>query len=136
MLPTRGLLPPGFEDLEPFVDYWVRSTNDERWIQRSKAPMPEIKRFYDTMLARAEDIITHLDTFALGQMPADAECLFKLLLSLAQAAVAVEMHGQPRAHRAQLRNDLHVTEGPWPYGGGEHAAASRPVTPIVMEPHA
>ncbi len=136
MLPTRGLLPPGFEDLEPFVDYWVRSTNDERWRQRSKASMPDIQRFYDTMLARAEDAIAHLDAFPLGQMPADAECLFKLLLSLAQAAVAVEMHGQPRAHRAQLRNDLHVTEGPWPFGGGEHAASSRPATPIMMEPHA
>lgn len=115
------LLPNGFEELEQFVDYWVRDTNDERWKQRSKASMEEIRRFYDQMLARAEDAITHLDAFPLDDMPPDSECLFKLLLAIAHAAMAVEMHGQPRARHAQLRSDLHVTEGPWPLGGGGKA---------------
>ena len=129
------VLPVGFEDLEPFVEYWVRDSNDERWKQRSKAPMDDIRRFYDLMLARAEDAITHLDAFPLERMPADAERLFKLLLALAHAAMAVEMHGQPRAHRAQVRTDLHVTEGPRPFGGGERAASPHERTSL-KEQHA
>lgn len=111
-------LPSGFDELEQFVDYWVRDSNDARWQQRSKASMQDIRHFYDLMLIRAEDAIAHLDAFPLDDMPPDAERLFKLLLAIAHAAMAVEMHGQPRAHHAQLRNDLHVIQGPWPFGGG------------------
>ncbi|WP_199688163.1 hypothetical protein [Noviherbaspirillum sedimenti] len=121
---TNRLLPEGFENLEPFVGYWVRDTNNERWKQRSLASMEDIRSFYDAMLARAEDAITHLDKFPLDQMPEDAERLFKLLLAIAHAAMAVEIHGQPRARNAKLRNDLNVTQGPWPFGGvrngGDH----------------
>lgn len=116
------LLPKGFEDLEPYVDYWVRDTNDERWQQRSAASMEAIRSFYDRMLARAEDAIALLDTYPLDRMPPEAERLFKLLLALAQAAIAVEMHGQPRARGARLRDDLRVTQGPWPFGGGRGSA--------------
>eukprot|EP01136_Pigoraptor_vietnamica_P037662 Opistho-1_new@105939 len=121
---AERLLPTGFEDLEAFVGYWVRDTNDERWQQRSRAAMDDIRRFYDQMLARAEDAIEYLDPFPLDRMPAEAERLFKLLLALAQAAMAVEMHGQPRARHAQIRSDLHVTQGPWPFGGSPRAAIS------------
>ncbi|WP_201747197.1 hypothetical protein [Glaciimonas sp. PCH181] len=125
------LLPAGFEDLAPFVAYWVRDTNDERWQQRSKASMEEIQHFYDQMLARAEDAISYLDQFAFDDMPQDAACLFKLVLAIAHAAMAVEMHGQPRAHHAQLRSDLHVSKGPWPYGGGERARDRQKIIKIT-----
>ena len=61
-----GTLPAGFEELEPFVSYWARKTNDERWDQRSRSPMPDIQSFYDAMLARAEDAIAYLDQHPLG----------------------------------------------------------------------
>jgi hypothetical protein len=116
---AEPLLPSGFDELEQFVGYWVRDTNNERWKQRSKASMEEIQRFYDHMLARAEDAIAHLDAFPLDDMPPASERLFKLLLAIAHVAMAVEMHGQPIAHRAQLRSDLQMTQGPWPFGGSK-----------------
>lgn len=128
---SSQLLPAGFEDLEVFVPYWVRDTNDQRWQQRSKASMAEIQLFYDQMLARAEDAITYLDRFAFDDMPQEAACLFKLLLAIAHAAMAVEMHGQPRAHHAQLRTDLHVSKGPWPFGGGERAKDRKKIIKIT-----
>ena len=47
---TNKSLPPGFDELEDFVDYWAGETNDIRWDRRSKAAMPDIQRFYDAML--------------------------------------------------------------------------------------
>ena len=59
---SADLLPLQFADLSRFVEYWVRDSNDQRWDQRSRAPMEEIQQFYDATLAtRAEDILAHLD---------------------------------------------------------------------------
>ena len=109
-------LPEGFQDLECFTAYWVRDTSHQRLQQRSQASMAEIRTFYDAMLARAEDAIAYCDQFPLGDMPATADRLMKLLLALGQAAVAVEMHGQPRAHHSVWPNAITVTTGPAPYG--------------------
>lgn len=118
---SQRALPLEFEDLEPFVQYWLRDTNDERWQQRSKASMEEILKFYEPMLARAEDVLAYLEQFKMDDnMPPDATRLFKLLLSLAQAAIAVEMHGQPRARHSPFPHRIRVTHGPAPYGGAEN----------------
>ena len=111
------ILPDGFHDLEGFVDYWVRDTVHDRLQQRSRASMDEIRRFYDAMLARAEDAISYLDGFPLDSMPQKETVLFKLLLALGQVAIAVEMHGQPRARHSTYPNNIVVTNGPRPHGG-------------------
>lgn len=113
----RPLLPPGFEDLTPFVAYWVHETNDARRQARSTARMEDIQVFYDAVVARAEEGIAYLEAFELARMPADAERLFKLLLAMNHAAIAVEMHGQPRAHDSTWPSAVRITQGPWPHGG-------------------
>lgn len=110
-------LPAAFADLEGFVDYWMRDTVHDRLQQRSRASMEETRRFYDAMLARAEDAIAYLETFPVDAMSEDATRLYKLLLGLGQAAVAIEMHGQPRAHHSVYPNTITVTNGPRPHGG-------------------
>lgn len=115
---SEGLLPGGFEALEPFVAYWAKPTNDQRWDQRARAPMPEIKAFYDAMYDRAEDAIAWLDEhYPLGnEMPAAANNLACLLLALGQAAIAVEMHRQPRSPFSVFPHGIHMKSGPWPLG--------------------
>ena len=113
-------LPAGFQELETFVPHWCHDTNDARRAARCMSEMPVIQRFYDAIYARAPEAIEHCEHFALGQMPADTERLFKLLLAMNHAAIAVEMHGQPRAHDAVWPGAVHITQGPWPHGG-EHA---------------
>lgn len=110
-------LPRGFQELEAFVPYWCHDTNDARRTARSTAQMADIQRFYDAVVARAEDGIAHCEQFELGKMPDDSERLFKLLLAMNHAAIAVEMHGQPRAHESVWPSAVRVTQGPWPYGG-------------------
>src|ERR1700761_9612313 len=54
-------LPAGFEDLEPFVDQWSLTGTQERHACRETASIGDIRRFYDTMLARAPAAIAFLD---------------------------------------------------------------------------
>ena len=110
-------LPAGFEALEAFVPYWVHETNDQRREARSTAQMEDIQAFYDTVVPMAEKGIAHLEQYELGKMPADAERLFKLLLAMNHAAIAVEMHGAPRAFDSTWPSAVRITQGPWPHGG-------------------
>lgn len=110
-------LPAGFEPLETYVRYWCLDSNDARRAARSQAEMPEIQAFYDAIVARAEDAIAHVEQFELGQMPAEAERLFKLLLAMNHAAIAVEMHGAPRAIDSNWPSAVRISRGPWPHGG-------------------
>lgn len=118
MSTSNQTLPAGFRELQPFVGYWVRDSNEERRAARSTAQMGDIRDFYDAVTARAEEAISYLEQFPLNQMPADAERLFKLLLAMNHAAIAVEMHGQPRARDTGWPSAVHITRGPTPHGNG------------------
>ncbi len=90
----KSLLPEAFCDLEQWLA-WSLATEQERSDKRQVSTMTEIKAFYDTMLARMEEILPYLEQFPLEQMPEDAPRLFFLMLSLAEVAPAVELFGQP-----------------------------------------
>ena len=115
---TQTLLPPGFEALEPFVDYWARKTTNERWDQRARASMAEITAFYDAMYEAAEDAIAWLDRHSpIGsELSVPAQRLAELLLALAHAAIAVEMHRQSRSPHTVFPHGIRVAAGPWPLG--------------------
>lgn len=108
------LLPDGFEDLLTFVPNWVGETPQERWELRSQKSMPEIRRFYDALLARSEDILAHVEQFPLDGLPPPTLRLFRLQLGLAQAAMAVELHDQPRAHNSPYPHQIRIIRGAQP----------------------
>lgn len=96
-------LPAGFEDLEPFVAHWAVAGQNERRYQRCDTSLEEIRRFYDAMVPRADSAMTHLADFPLRDMPGPEARLMRLVLSLAQASMAVEVQGSAR-----------VPHAPWP----------------------
>jgi len=93
---AQQALPPGFEDLAPFLAHWDLSIFNERRLRRAGSSMEEIRRFYDAMTPRATAALDYLAQFPLDGMPESATCLCRLLLALPHAAVAVEMHRAPR----------------------------------------
>jgi hypothetical protein len=111
---SEALLPAGFEDLLEFVPEWVGETAHERWEIRCQHSMPQIRKFYDALLARSEDIIAHVDQFPLDALPPATLRLFQLQLTLAQAAMAIELHGQPRAHHSPYPHDVRIIRGAQP----------------------
>lgn len=92
-MPGRQL-PELFVDLEPFIG-WSLATEKERQQKRLSSSMEEIQVFYDTILPRMDAIISYLDQFPLDALPADAQRLFHLTLSLAEVSAAVELFKQP-----------------------------------------
>jgi hypothetical protein len=102
-------LPPGFEDLEPFVADWDYPDFNERRAHRGGADMAEIRRFYDAMVPRAAAALDLIDTHPFEAMPDDVARLYRLVLALSHASMAVEVHGVARAPYAPYPDQLSVT---------------------------
>ena len=89
-------LPAGFDDLAPFAAVWGRlETQEERYLQRQKSSMAELKAFYHATAPRLEEIFGHLDQFAMDALPEAEALLYRTALGLTEAAMAVEVFGQP-----------------------------------------
>ncbi|MGH7133070.1 MAG: hypothetical protein ACREJO_14120 [Phycisphaerales bacterium] len=100
------LLPAAFAELEPWAARWCLPTEPERWAQRLRCTMKELRAFYDAFFPRAEEAIVYCDGFPLADMPADAERLFQLLHSLLMVSYAVEVWEQPEViHAGSARID-------------------------------
>lgn len=101
-------LPAGFEALESFVPYWAVAGQNERRHQRCDTTFEEIRRFYDAMLPRADAAMTHLADFPLRDMPGPEARLMRLVLSLAQASMSVEIQGSARVPNAPWPDTVHI----------------------------
>ena len=77
--------------------------------------MPEITKFYNAMVERAEEALNHLQPLGLENLPEPEARLLRLILSLAQAAMAVELHKQPRALFSPYPHSIRLVEGPRPF---------------------
>lgn len=89
------LLPEKFRDLEFLVDTWCLRTERARNNRRISSEMADLRKFYDTMLPRIDEILNFLSQFKLADLPEDVERLFLLTLMMAEAAPAVEFYGAP-----------------------------------------
>jgi hypothetical protein len=109
-------LPAGFEEIEPFVDHWCAGGTQERHARRESASMADIRRFYDAMLAKAPAAIAFLDRKPFDSLADDEQRLMYLLLALGHVAVAVEVHGQPRAPHTPYPHRVRLTQPPRYFG--------------------
>jgi hypothetical protein len=89
------LLPNGFGDLEAFARDWALPTERERNLQRHRASIVEINAFYEAMLERIDAVMSHLNRFAMDDLPPSEQRLLDLALSLAEVAPAIEFYKQP-----------------------------------------
>jgi hypothetical protein len=101
-------LPAGFEDLEEFVPYWAVAGQDARRYQRSDTTMAEIERFYHTVYPRADAAMAYLEAFPLRDMPGPETRLMRLVLSLAQASMSIEIHGEARVANSPWPNEMKI----------------------------
>ncbi len=92
---SSNSLPPGFTELEPFVDQWAISTEVERNRVRRNSSMEEIRGLYKAVEPRLSDIIEYLNEFPLDDMPDDARQLLRLAMSTMEITPAVELYRQP-----------------------------------------
>lgn len=111
---NNQLLPAEFADLEAHAAEWALPSFDARMQHRAASSMDDIRRFYDAMQPRAEAALAYLENFPLDAMPEAEQRLMHLLYALAQAAMAVEIHGQPKVGHARLPIAVRVLREPLP----------------------
>lgn len=75
-------LPDQFSFLQPFVEKWAKSTEEERFFTRLNASLDEIREFYDVIKPRVSEIGDHLKDKPVTEplLPVD-EALFNLAAS-------------------------------------------------------
>jgi hypothetical protein len=93
---TPGLLPDGFDDLEPYVADWALPTRQERYDKRLSKAIDELGAFYDAIAPRAEEAITYLNGLDIADLPEPALRLQRLLYSMILVSYAVNVFDQPR----------------------------------------
>lgn len=104
-----GLLPKGFEELEPFLAGWDLPTFNARRAFRGAQSMEAIQCFYDAMVPRGSAALALVDRYPFPDYPEDVARLYRLLLALNHAAMAIEVHGAARAPYAPYPDQLAVT---------------------------
>lgn len=115
---TERQLPEPFHDLEPYLG-WSLPTARERRAKREASPMREITTFYEALLPRMEEILSHLDRFSPEDAPGDVQRLLLLTLSLAEVAPAVEWYGSPRIEGLDVSRFQYVDLYPTSEGRAE-----------------
>ena len=90
---TQNLLPDDFNALEPLVEAWALSTQNERQQRRITSTRQELKSFYNSMLPQLPAILKKVDAHPLGQLPEKEARLMALALSLAEVAPHIEVYG-------------------------------------------
>lgn len=88
-------LPKPFRNLERFVSEWALPTEVERNHKRRSSPMEVLTDFYDAVLPRFGEILSHLNGVPAEGMPAEERRLVDLSMAFAEASNAVERFGQP-----------------------------------------
>jgi hypothetical protein len=81
-----------FAPLQPFVQKWARSTEDERAAARRTATKQELQSFYDAVAPRIPALLDRVDEYPMGQIEGADRILYYLLLSLVEVAPHVELY--------------------------------------------
>lgn len=113
---SSSALPAGFADLECFVETWALPSVAERIAARCNSTMAQVRAFYDAGQPRLEAMLAYLDGKSISALSDEDARLMKLALALAQAAVAVEIHGAPIRPGTPWPNSIRVVAGPVPFG--------------------
>ena len=92
-------LPAEFSSLETWSE-WVLADEVARREKCAATGMQEIREFYSAMLESADDVLEHLNTFPINELPDGEQALFYLMLSFIEASMAIEMFEQPEMEYA------------------------------------
>lgn len=105
----KGLLPVGFEALEPFVASWAIESAANRSHQRLVSSEAERAAFFDAAKDLLNPGLQYLDRKPLDQFDAKEQRLMNLLLSLCHVAQAVEIQGDDEPKHALVRQHMKIT---------------------------
>ena len=105
-------LPPGFEELEPFVTAWAVTRAADRARLRLSSSEPDRVAFFEAAKDRVAPALAYLDTKPLAELDAAEQRLMNLMLSFAHVALAVETQGPDEAKHRLGALHIRITRAP------------------------
>ncbi len=106
---AQAQLPEGFSALEPFVERWAIRTTRERDKARGESAFEDLQAFYDAGQPLLGQALAYLDTFPVKELAGKEQRLMDLMLSLAHASMAVEIHKEMEPQHAVSRQAMIIT---------------------------
>jgi hypothetical protein len=88
-------LPAQFIELEKYVPEWDLPGTNERYAKRLASRIGDLEVFFESMMARVEDIKAYLDTVPFADYTQADRRLARLMFALGVVGPAVEMFRQP-----------------------------------------
>ena len=86
---------PDFSDLKEFMDEWGYADAHLRLNKRSNAGFSDIKKFYDAIVPRLEEIIEFLNQFPVDDIPEEYRPLAYLALAACEVDDPVNIWNSP-----------------------------------------
>ena len=107
-------LPDEFTALTPWLD-WALPSERARLKKCQTSPMAEVQGFYDAMSAQVDDALSQIGAVPLDDLSPPQRTLLLLCLAYVEAAVAVEMYGEPHCPYVCSVDELSVCNEPFDY---------------------
>jgi hypothetical protein len=107
-----GLLPAGYETLEPFVQDWAIEGTAARDRRRGDSTEAQRQAFFAAAKDLVPGALARLDAKPLGAFDESERRLMNLMLSFAHVAMAVEMLGEAEPRHAAFRKVMQITRSP------------------------
>lgn len=107
-----GLLPEGFEALEPFAGHWAGETAAERAHLRAAYPVAERDAFHAACAPLLEAGLASLDARPLTDQSEAERRLMRMLLTFAHVSLAVEVQQDDEDKHTPLRASMRIMRAP------------------------
>ena len=109
MSAAKGLLPAGFEALEPFVEAWAIEGAANRAQRRLESSEAEMAAFFNVAKDLLPAGLDYLDRKPLHQFDEQEQRLMNLFLSFGHVLQAVEIQGSDEPAHALVRQHVKIT---------------------------
>lgn len=84
-------LPAQFQELEPWLG-WAKPTEPQRYAQRAKQSLADVRAFFDALQPHMDDVIRYLSKFAWGEDLGEADKnLYLLGLAFMEASIPIDL---------------------------------------------
>lgn len=96
---------PDFSDLQEFMDEWGYADAHQRLNKRSNAEFSDIKKFYDAVVLRLEEIIEFLNRFPVDDIPEEFKPLAYMVLAACEVDDPVNIwHSSELTHQSNAKD--------------------------------
>ena len=101
---------PDFSELKEFMDEWGDADAHQRLSKRTSAEFSDIKRFYDAVVPRLEEIIEFLNRFPVDDIPGEHRPLAWMALAACEMDDPVNVWKAPELAYISNAKDWRVKQ--------------------------